>query len=249
MTILGFILLFTFLGSVASLIGGVILLYREQVARNIAHLLASFAAGTLLGTAFFDLLPEALEVNNQGINVFFWSLFGILVFFLFERFIHWFHHPHEYENERGRHTATLVIFGDSLHNFIDGIIIAGTFLVSIPVGIATSIAVALHEIPQEVGDFGILLREGLPGKRVLILNVLSSFTALVGALLTFLARETIEPFLPILLSITAGFFIYISASDLIPEIHQEKRRHFALFESFLLIMGVLTIWLSTTLLE
>jgi len=236
-----------------SLIGGIILLSKEKFALKISHFLASFAAGVLLGTAFFDLLPEAMH-EGKGLegNIFFFTLLGIVLFFLIERFIHWFHHheePHEHEKET-KSTVPLIIIGDTVHNFIDGIIIAATFLVSIPLGVITSLAVVAHEIPQEIGDFGLLLHKGLRRKRILMLNVLSASVSILGAMLTYvLGSDLVEEYIPVFLALTAGFFIYIAASDLIPEIHYEKRRGFALIETLLLISGIVVIWISVTLIE
>lgn len=256
--VLIYILFFTLVGSVFSLIGGVFLLLKEKKVLKYSHFLAAFAAGTLLGTVFFDLLPEAIEegkhVVKKGlsgeVNIFFWTLFGILSFFLLERFVHWFHHhQHDYEDEPVKPTVPLIILGDSVHNFIDGIAIGATFLVSIPLGIITSLAVAVHEIPQEIGDFGILLHKGMKRKKVLLVNFFSALTAIVGALISFWLGERIEASLPLLLAITAGFFIYIAASDLIPEIHHENRKGFAVIETSLIFLGVATIWVFVTLLE
>ncbi len=251
--ILIYILFFTLVGSVFSLIGGFFLLFNEKKTLKYSHFLAAFAAGTLLGTVFFDLLPEALNSSEElslGIDIFLWTLVGILGFFLLERFIHWFHHhQHEYLDEKVKPTVPLIIAGDSVHNFIDGVVIAATFLVSIPLGIVTTLAVAAHEIPQEIGDFGILLHKGLRRKKVLLVNIFSALTAVLGALISFSVGERIEASLPILLSITAGFFIYIAASDLIPEIHHENRKGFAVVETALMFLGVGTIWVFITLLE
>ncbi|MBI2086215.1 ZIP family metal transporter [Candidatus Daviesbacteria bacterium] len=255
MSVLAYIVIFTLIGSVVSLIGGVLLLAREKLAIRISHYLASFAAGALLGTAFFDLLPEAQEQAEAfgGTNIFIWTLVGILSFFLLERFIHWFHHHHDHTStelkKEAKSIVPLVILGDSVHNFIDGVVIAATFLVNIPLGIVTTLAVAAHEIPQEIGDFGILLHRGMKRGKVLLVNFLSALAALAGALLTYLAGESIEVFLPILLSLSAGFFIYIAASDLIPEIHNEDKRVVALTETLLLLLGVLTIWFTVTSLQ
>ncbi len=253
LSILGYIILFTLIGSVFSLVGGALLLFNEKKTLKYSHFLAAFAAGTLLGTVFFDLLPEALSSSEElslGIDIFLWTLAGILGFFLLERFIHWFHHhQHEYLDEKIKPTVPLIIAGDSVHNFIDGVVIAATFLVSIPLGIVTTLAVAAHEIPQEIGDFGILLHKGLRRKKVLLVNIFSALTAVLGALISFWVGERIEASLPILLSITAGFFIYIAASDLIPEIHHENRKGFAVIETALMFLGVGTIWVFITLLE
>lgn len=240
--ILAYILFFTFLGSIVSLIGGILLLVKEKFAIKISHFLAAFAAGTLLGTAFFDLLPESLEGGGE-IDIFWWALVGILLFFLLERFIH-----HHHDDPENKNVVPLIVVGDSIHNFIDGVAIAATFLISIPLGIVTSLAVAAHEIPQEIADFGLMLHKGVRKNKVLKINFLSALFALAGALVTYLAKDALEGLLPIFLSLTAGFFIYIAASDLIPEIHHEDKRVIALTETLLLLLGVLVIWLTVNLL-
>lgn len=252
MSTLAYILLFTFIGSIGALIGGFVLLSHEKFALKISHFLASFAAGILLGTAFFDLLPEALhEGEETGTDVLFWALFGIVLFFLIERFIHWFHHHEEYhEHEKeSKSTLPLIIIGDTVHNFIDGVVMAATFMVSVPLGIVTALAVFAHEVPQEVGDFGLLLHKGLSRRRILFVNIMSAAVAFVGAILTYLLGDFLSSYIPVFLALTAGFFIYIASSDLIPEIHYEKRRGFALIESILLIVGIVVIWFSVNLLE
>lgn len=252
MPTLAYILLFTFLGSIGVLIGGLLLLSRGQGALKASHFLAAFAAGVLLASAFFDLLPEAAHEGEElGINVFFWALFGILLFFAIERFVHWFHHHEEYhEHEKeAQSTIPLIIIGDTTHNFVDGIVIAATFLVDIQLGIITALAVAAHEIPQEIADFGLMLHKGLSAARVILINIISASAAFLGALITYIFGNFLQPYLPIALAATAGFFIYIAASDLIPEIHYEKRRGVALLKTALLFLGVLVIWFSLSLLE
>ena len=148
---------------------------KEKLALKISHFLASFAAGTLSGTAFFDLLPEAAhEAEHHGTDIFLWTLIGILIFFFIERFIHWFHHHEDFHshNDEKKSTLPLIIIGDTVHNFIDGVVIAATFMISIPLGIATTFAVAAHEIPQEIGDFGLMLHKGLSKKRIIWVNIL-----------------------------------------------------------------------------
>lgn len=252
MSTLGYIILATFLGSIGALIGGIILLSREKFALKISHFLASFAAGILLGTAFFDLLPEALrEAGELNLNIPLWVLVGIVLFFLIERFIHWFHH-HEKHHEYRQETKTivpLIIVGDTVHNFIDGVVIAATFLTNIPLGIVTTFAVFAHEVPQELGDFGLLLHKGLARRKIILVNIASAAAALVGALLTYFLGNLLEDYIPIFLAITAGFFIYIATSDLIPEIQYEKRKNFAAIESLLLIFGIIVIFASVSFLE
>lgn len=252
MSTLGNILLFTFIGSVGALIGGVVLMSREKLALKISHFLASFAAGVLLGTAFFDLLPEAAHKGEElGINIFFWALAGIFLFFFIERFVHWFHHHedyHKHEKEK-KSTLPLIIIGDTMHNFIDGVVIAATFMANPAVGVVTALAVFAHEIPQEIGDFGLMLHKGLSKKRIVVVNFISAAVAFIGAVGTYLLGNVLENYIPIFLAITAGFFMYIALSDLIPEIHYEKRKGFALIESLLLIAGVVVIWIVVFLLE
>lgn len=249
MPTLAYILLFTFLGSIGALIGGLILISREKFALKVSHYLASFAAGVLLASAFFDLLPEAAHEGET--NVFFWALMGILVFFAIERFIHWFHHHEEYhEHEKeAQSTIPLIIIGDTTHNFVDGIVIAATFLVDIQLGIITTLAVAAHEIPQEIADFGLMLHKGLSKTKIVLVNITSASAAFLGAGITYVFGSFLESYIPIAVALTAGFFIYIATSDLIPEIHYEKRRGVALLKTAFLFLGVIVIWLSLSFLE
>lgn len=241
MTVLAYILIFTFLGSVVSLIGGVLLLAKEKFALRISHFLASFAAGALLGTTFFDLLPEGIEASKgSGTSIFLWTLIGILAFFLLERFIH--HHNQGSGHDREQSIVPLIVIGDSVHNFIDGVAVAATFLISIPLGIVTSLAVAAHEIPQEIGDFGLMLHKGVSRKSVLFINFFSALTAMVGAILTYLSKDLVQGLLPLALAITSGFFIYIAVANLIPEIHSRENQKLAFWETVMLLLGVAVIW-------
>ncbi len=248
MPILGYILIFSFIGSVVSLIGGVLLLAREKFAIKISHYLASFAAGALLGTAFFDLLPEAQEAAGEGeVSIFLWTFIGILAFFILERFIH--HHEQFINPGEKKTVVPLIVIGDSVHNFIDGVAMAGTFLVSIPLGIVTSLAVAAHEIPQEIGDFGLMLNKGVSRKKVLLINFYSALAAMAGAIITYLAKDFIAGLLPVVLALTSGFFIYIAAANLIPEIHSRENQKKAFWETIMLFIGVLVIYITITTLE
>lgn len=247
MPVLAYILIFAFLGGLISLLLGALLLTRERFSKQFSHLLAPFAAGTLLGTAFLDLLPEAAERDHANISrIFLYTLVGILLFFLFERFVLFFHHHHQHGDDKEAHSKTeatvpLVIIGDVIHNFIDGVVIAGTFLVSIRLGIVTSLAVAAHEIPHEIGDFSILLHRGLSRSKVLLFSVLSSVATMLGALVTYLVGPAVVHSLPFFLSMTSGFFIYIAASEIIPELHHEHRVSYAVLESVLLLTGAFVI--------
>ncbi len=196
MNLLAYILLFNFLGSLISIIGGFVLLGKPQLFARISHYITSFAAGALLATAMFDLLPGAIEEGEHvGVSmgqVFLYALSGIIFFFLLERLLHWFHHHSMEEHTiQGRPVVPLLIVGDTIHNFIDGVAIAATFAISIPLGIVTTFAVGAHEIPQEIGDFGVMLHHGVKRAKVLLINVLSALASFAGALLAFYFGEQI----------------------------------------------------------
>lgn len=246
MPLLGYIVIFSFIGSIVSLIGGILFLVKEKFAKKISHYLSAFAGGALLGTAFFDLLPEAVT-NGGKVNVFFWTLMGILIFFILERFIH--HHDSGKSVTEKDTVIPLIVIGDTVHNFIDGVAMAATFLVSIPLGIVTSLAVAAHEIPQEIGDFGLMLSKGVARKKILLINFYSALAAMVGAILTFMAKDSIVGLLPAVLGLTSGFFIYIAVSNLIPEIHSRENQKIAFWETIMLFVGVLVIYITITTLE
>lgn len=249
MDILSYIIIFTLIGSVISIIGGVLLLIKEKFALKISHFLSAFAAGTLLGTAFLDLLPEGfkhMEELGGEINLYLWTLIGILTFFILERFIH---HHHQEQEQKENVVIPLIVIGDSLHNFVDGVAIAATFLISIPLGIVTTLAVAAHEIPQEIADFGLMLSKGVKRGKVLQINFLSSLAALAGAVLTYIYQDSLEAILPIILVLTAGFFIYIASSNLIPEIHSRENKRVAFWETVMLFIGVLVIYMAISSLE
>ena len=250
MDILSYIIIFTLIGSVISLTGGVLLLLKEKFALKISHYLTAFAAGALLATAFFDILPEAFEFMEESggdINIPLWSLVGILSFFLLERFIH--HHHNHGNAEEKKAIIPLVIIGDTMHNFTDGVAIAATFLISVPLGIVTALAVAAHEIPQEIGDFGLMLNRGMARKKVLLINLYSSLAAMAGALLTYIYKDYIEGLLPLVLSLTAGFFIYIALANLIPEIHNREDQKVAFWETVMLFIGVFVVYFAISTLE
>lgn len=254
MSLLFLILLFNFIGSVLSLVGGFLLVIKKSISSKTTHLLSSFAAGALLGAVFFDLLPEGLhEATLIGIgnNVMFSIvLVGILSFFLLERYLHWFHH-HEYSEKEitGKPIVPLIVIGDSIHNFVDGAAIAATFMVSIPLGILTTFAVAVHEIPQEIGDFGILLHQKVKRKKIILINLLSSLFSILGAIFAFLLGESFGFFTVLLLGFSAGLFLYIALSDLVPEIHNENKRGKAFGETLCLFLGVLVVYLGLFIIE
>ena len=237
------VVIFSLMGGLFSLAAGVLLLSRRRTAQGLAHYATPFAAGALLAAALFDLLPESIGLTAEGAATR-WMLGGVVLFFLLEHSLKWFHHHHDHEGREHGQTAPLIIIGDSIHNMLDGIAIGAAFLISVPTGIVAAIAVAAHEIPQEIGDFGLLLRAGYGRKRVLIINAASALMSTVGALLTFWVGT--EASLPVgeLLAITAGMFVYIALADLIPIIHDNKER-FSHVGAALLILGVAVVGITT----
>lgn len=249
MNTLSLVIIWSLIGGVVSLLGAIALSKVAQKQQNYARLALPFGAGALIAVAFTDLLPEALEgVEAHGILP--WTLAGFLLFFILERTVHWFHHHHGHgEGLEGRHNAqkSLIIFGDTLHNLIDGLAIGAAFLIDTPTGIVTSLAVAAHEIPQEIGDFGFLLSRGMTIKGAIVANLISSLATVVGAVTIYLIGSVQEISLAPLLAITAGFFIYIAASDIIPDIHERPHREANIQAGILLLGVLLMVVLASTL--
>lgn len=203
-----------------SLVGAASLVLKERWLRPALIVLVAFAAGALLGDAFLHLLPEAVESRGElGPGISFSVLAGVSTFFVLEKGLHW-HHSHIGHKETVHPVAVTNIVGDALHNFLDGAIIAASFAASPQLGVATTVAVALHEIPQELGDFGILVHSGLKPRRALALNFASGLAAVAGALAT-LAFAPVGAIENAMVPFTAGAFVYIASTDLMPEIHKE----------------------------
>lgn len=237
------------IGSLLSLIGGLYLLYGKRGARTLQRLAVPFAAGALLAAAFLDLLPEAVEAANAR-QALAYALGGLVLFFVLERSLSWFHHHHDHSHEgkgvgglKHRNTS-LIIIGDTLHNFIDGLAIGTAFLVDPAVGLITTAAIAAHEIPQEIGDFGLLLAKGMPKRQVLMVNLVSTVATIIGAVLVYGFGDMLGLPESMLLAVTAGFFIYIAASDIIPTIHAEPRRRWANLQTLVLILGIVLVGLA-----
>ncbi len=239
----GQVIFFSLVGGLFSLVGGALLLSHQKTAMLLARFATPFAAGALLAAAFFDLFPESIELTAEGAASR-WLLAGLVIFFLLEHFLHWFHHTHQHEHVGESNIAPLVVIGDSVHNFLDGIAIGAAFLVSVPTGIVAAIAVAAHEIPQEIGDFGLLLKSGYSRRKVLTVNAASALMSTIGAVLTFWIGSQATLPLGELLAITAGMFIYIAASDLIPAIHSVKGKA-AHLAAGLLLVGILVVGVAT----
>lgn len=223
--------------SLVSLIGAVLLFKKELIQARYGGLMISIAAGVMLATALTDLLPEALE-QSQGKEVYWTLLAGVCVFFVMERLIHWYHHHgHEHGHEI-KPTAYLILLGDALHNFFDGIAIATAFAVSVPVGIATTVAIILHEVPQELGDFIALTHSGFTVKKALFYNLISGVTAIIGAIAGWYFLSSVEGALALLLAFNAGMFIYISCSDLIPSLHEDFKKDKKWLQTIAFLFGV-----------
>lgn len=246
------IIVASFVGSVFALAGGILLLWREQFARRISLVLVSFAIGSLTGAAFFELIPEALHDAEYG-AVAPWIIVGIFAIFLFEKIVHWSHfhegdeeHVHDEREHNVRSVTAAVLLGDSIHNFIDGIVIALAWNAGAEIGIATTIAVFFHEVPQEIGDFGILLHLGYSRAKVLWYNVVSALMTPVGAVAGYMLLPSIEPHTSRLLAFAAGSFIYIAVSDLLPELHRHQVRRNDLIHLAAIVLGVFSIVLVGT---
>ena len=206
--------------SLISFIGAITLAINKKFLNKTLSFLVSFSAGALLGGAFIHLIPEALESFTSDIIVSLLILVGMMFFFILEKFVHW-RHCHIPTSEKHVHPlATMNLVGDGLHNFIDGLIIGASYLVNISLGITTTIAVILHEIPQEIGDFGVLVYGGLKRVKALMMNFLSALISVIGVVVALLIGSRVNEFSILLLPIAAGGFIYIASSDLIPELHK-----------------------------
>lgn len=227
--------------SLISLVGVFTLGLKENLLRKYIFVLVSLAVGALLGDAFIHLIPEAFEELGNPTAVSLGIIGGILIFFILEKFLHWHNHDiHEHNAEHcsPRPLGKLVLISDGVHNFIDGLIIGASYLISIEVGIATTIAVILHEIPQEIGDFGILLHAGYTKTKALWLNFLSALLAVLGVVIALMFSGVTETFAAWLLPITAGGFIYIAMSDLIPEMQKTKELKYTYIQLLAVALGV-----------
>jgi zinc and cadmium transporter len=208
----------------------------------------SFSAGALFGDAFIHLLPEAVEESGFGLETSLSLLAGIVLFFIVEKFIHWRHCHHATTKSHPHNFAYMNLIGDSVHNFIDGLIIGASYMVSVPVGVATTIAVVLHEIPQEIGDFGVLIHGGFSITKALMINFLTAVTAVLGTVVALALSEFVDGLTLYLVPFAAGSFIYIAGSDLIPELHKEIGWKKAALQLFTFLLGIV-VMMSLLLLE
>jgi zinc and cadmium transporter len=259
MELLLWIIGFSLLGGIASVILASSFLLLSENTRNFAvpHLV-SFAVGALLGASFLGLLPHALEheyavdAHDIGLTL----LLGLLSFFILEKLVLWRHCHHNHcdghlpenadqsQHQHNQAAGTLILIGDTIHNFVDGILIAAAFMTDIHLGIVTALAIAAHEIPQELGDFVILLHSGFNRKKALLYNILSSLGTVVGALLAYFALEGMQHLLPYILVIAASSFIYIAVADLIPGLHDKVKPSETLQQVLLIAAGTLFIFIT-----
>lgn len=230
----------TLLGSLGGLLlASALLLFSDRARIALVAGLVSYAVGTLLGVALLELVPQALE-TLPAIRVLGTLLGGILLFFILEKLVIW-RHCHTEECVAHSTAAPLVLIGDGFHNFVDGAVIAAAVVSSLPLGISTAVAVAAHEIPQELGDVAILLDAGYSRTRALVLNIVSGLAAVVGALASLAALEVIPDLLPYVLSIAAASFLYIAMADLIPDLHRGGIDRRAIQQILLVLAGIATV--------
>lgn len=250
MNLLFLIVIFSVISGALSMIGGVVLLGRSEWVKKFSVHFISFAAGTLLATAFLDLLPEALEMNEEAEPVLMATLAGIIGFFIVEKLIYRFHsHTYEDTGEHRHATPVLLSIGDATHNFADGVIVASAFLINIPLGIVTALAVAAHELPQEITDFSVMLHHGWSKAKVFWSNFGISLTNVLGAVLMYSFRDQLETKLPFIIAFAAGIFIYIAGTDLFPEITPERSRDKISHILVLVFLGIGAVWVLRIALE
>lgn len=248
MTILSWIILASFLGGILSVIAAALFALNAR-ARYLGGLV-SYAIGALLGAVFLDILPDAIKLTTNVASVSATVLLGILLFFTLEKVLIWrhchhdhceAHEPHEASTHDHGRSGTMVIVGDTFHNFIDGIIIAAAFLADVQLGIVTALAIIAHEIPQEVGDFAVLLNSGYSKLRAFQLNLISSFATLVGGVLGYVALQDMQSLVPSLLALAAASMIYVAVADLIPGLHKRTQMRDTVQQVVLIVLGIGTV--------
>ncbi|MEK7585625.1 MAG: ZIP family metal transporter [Patescibacteria group bacterium] len=232
--------------SLISFVGVFTLSLKEEVLRKYIGIFISLAIGALLGDAFIHIIPEAFEQSSNITATSILVILGLLIFFILEKFLHWHHHGEDKDVQEIHPVGKLILFSDGIHNLIDGVIIGASFLVSIPIGIATTIAVILHEIPQEIGDFAVLIHSGYNKTKALWLNFISALFAVVGVVLALVLGSIAEATIILwLLPVAAGGFIYIAVADLIPELHKHQGEKNSLLQVIVVIVGVLLMFALT----
>ncbi|UCF13585.1 MAG: ZIP family metal transporter [Thermoplasmatales archaeon] len=237
---LAYVILTTFVIALIAFVGVFTLAMKEHLLNKILLVLVSLSAGALMGGAFLHLLPEAVE-SSEGADILGFVLVGFILFFIIEKVLHW---RHCHKGKCDVHTFHYMnLIGDSVHNFIDGLIIAASFIVSIPFGITTTVAIAAHEIPQEIGDFGVLIYGGFEKKKALLLNFAVALIVVIGGIVGYFISKSIEQVVVFLIPFAGGGFIYIAATDLIPELKKELNIKKSMATILVFICGILIMWL------
>jgi len=232
-----------FVVSIISLIGILALSIKENLLKRILIIFVSFSAGALLGDAFIHLLPEIVEERGFELEISLYVLSGILIFFVLEKLIYW-RHCHILTSDDHIHTFTYMnLIGDGIHNFIDGMIIAGSYMVNMSLGAATTIAVILHEVPQEIGDFSVLVYGGFTKSKALFYNLMAALGAVIGAVLMLVIGSYVSHLHVFLVPFTAGGFIYVAGTDLIPELQKEVRPTVSVIQMIALVLGIAMMFL------
>jgi len=225
--------------SLVSLVGVFFIYLKDAVMKKYVLMFVSLAVGALLGDAFIHLIPEAFAEISDPVLVSILIISGMLLFFLVEKFLHWHHHDVD-EHNHIKPVGKMILISDGIHNLVDGIIIGISYMAGVEVGIATTIAVILHEIPQEIGDFGVLLHAGYTKAKALLFNFYSALLSIAGVAISFFVGEYVHIITDWFIPIAAGGFIYIAVADLIPEIHRsvKKSQSFAFVQVFMILLGV-----------
>ena len=259
------IVLASLFGGILSVLAAAFVAFKARAAW--VPILVSYAIGALLGAAFLEILPEAFEKAASAQIAAATILAGILLFFVLEKLVLWRHchveeceahaphaeedhyhgHHHGHENDHGR-SGLMITLGDTFHNFVDGILVAAAFMVDFKLGVVTALAIIAHEIPQEVGDFLILLHSGYSKRQALLLNILSSFATLVGGVLAYYALGAMQTWVPYVLGLAASSMIYVAVADLIPGLHRRPEIHATIQQVSLICLGIGSIWLTKVLL-
>lgn len=225
--------------SLLSIIASIPFLIKKKLSNHTLLFLLSISVGVLLSTVLMDFLPEIFSTGENSLKFSLYILFGFLVMFVIEKLIHWHHSKRECKHDCGHshayNLAPINLLGDGIHNLIDGLVIAGAYSVNITLGLVATISVIFHEIPQEIADFGVLLYSGLSKKKAILFNLLSALTALVGVVIGLILTSKIHSFEELIIPFAAGNFLYIAASNLLPQLH----RHCKLKETFYHILAIL----------
>lgn len=234
-----YVIISAFLVSLISLIGIILAPIKLEKLKKILIYFVGFSAGTLFGGAFFHLLPEIVEEIGFTFSVSALLLLGILLFFILEKVVHWHHNLVQYEKEHAHPLTTMTLVGGGFHNFLDGLVIGASFLISIPIGIAITTAIAVHKVPKEIGWFGILVYGGFSKFKAIIFNFISSLLTIIGAIISLIASNYIENIQFFIIPIAVGGFIYLAGSNLIPELHKELSLKKSILQLLTIIAGLL----------